>query len=118
MGSAMDQANAAIMGIIDLIDPVKKTHVHLDDVVTVLGLGLMLIPLVGPEAELGVAGTLAINTLILATQQLPHFAKVIWPVGTVDSHSFQIDQLTDEFSGIGGIRSELQANLASMLQIV
>lgn len=71
MVSAMDQANAAIMGIIDLIDPVKKKHVRLDDVITVLGLGLMLIPVVGPEPGLGVASALAFNTLILATQQLP-----------------------------------------------
>lgn len=118
MGSAMDQAQAAITGIIDLIDPVKKTNVHLDDILTVLGLGLMLIPVVGPEAELGVASALAINTLIVATQQVPSLAKVIWPVGTVDSQAFQIDQLTDEFSGSGGIRSNLQANLATMLQIV
>ena len=108
----------AIIGIVELIDPVMKTRVHQNDILTALGLGLMLIPAVGPEVELGIISAEAINIVIDGIKHLPELAQAIWPVGTVNSQDFQIDELTSQLAGTGGISLSLQENLVTLLQLV
>lgn len=46
----MWEAGSSIQAIIEHVDPVKTTHSHLNAILTVLSIGLSIIPIVGPEA--------------------------------------------------------------------
>lgn len=83
---------------------------------TVLGLGLSFIPAIGP----GFAGLTetAISTANLALhglQQAPGVAQAIWPKGTDDSRSVQMDELNAQ---IPDLREQLQFNLGQGLKLV
>lgn len=122
MGTACDQAQDVIAGIIQLIDPTKQTHVTFDTVLSVLGMGLSLIPDIGPIIGsiygFGIAGATAIDEVTKAVQVIPSIAEQIWPTGTINTQAFQIDQLTEQLSGAGGIRNTLHQNFANALLIV
>lgn len=121
MATAISEAAPAITGIINLIDtPMKpKTRVGLDAALTVLGFALSFIPIVGPEAAgLTVLGAAAINLVTSGIKQLPDAAKTLWPAGTVDTTFYQIDQLTQEFPGGGGISTQLALNFQYALETV
>ncbi len=98
------------------VDPVKKTHVKLNDILTVLGIAVLAIPVAGPELDAAVtAGTEAGILILKAIKQAPGIAQAIWPVGTVDSQDVQFDVLTSELDRIS---LGLMANLQVALQIV
>ena len=112
----MTEASSSISGIIDLIDPNKKTHVDLNALSTVLGIGLGFIPIVGPEfAGLDALAVGAANLALDGIKKAPGIAQQIWPVGTMDSQRVQIDQLAGE---IQPLLSTLQTNLQNGLKLV
>ena len=94
---AFSQALSAISGIVEIVDPEKKTNVALSDVLLALTIGLGLIT--GPELEGVDEAAKAASTLFvkLATQ-IPTVAKAVWPTGTTDSQFFQIAELSDKAS--------------------
>ena len=119
MADACQQASDSIPGIIELVDPEKKTHVFLNWILTVLGLGLSLIPDVGPGFDLieGISADF-INGITKGIQKIPDIAKAIWPTGTANSQNYQIDQLVNQLDGVNGIKDALHGNFYNALQIV
>ena len=112
----MQEASLSIDGIIHLVDPTKKTHVGLNAFLTVLGIGLSFIPAIGPEiagvSELAIS---AANIALEGIKKAPGIAQEIWPVGTQNSQSTQIDELQNN---IPMVLSELQSNLQNGLKSV
>ena len=71
------------------IDPVQKTNVILNDLLSALTASLSFVA--GPELS-GLAGTAA-DVLVTALQSAPSVAKAIWPSGTADSQTQQLANL-------------------------
>ena len=116
MNIALNDAQASISGIIDLIDKPKKKKVGLNALLTVLGLGLSFIPAIGPDfAGLTATAIGAANIALQGLQRAPGVAQAIWPVGTEDSRSVQIDELNNN---IPTLRQQLQFNLEQGLKLV
>lgn len=112
----MLEASLSINGIIDLVDPVKKTHVALNAILTALSIGLGFIPAIGPEfAALPSIAISAAKIALQGIQKAPTVAQAIWPVGSEDSQNKQIDTLENE---IPSLLSELQNRLQQGLQLV
>lgn len=79
---------------------------------------LAFIPFVGPElSSIGAipATELASNIVIAAARGAPDITEQIWPHGTADSRQVQESDLSQEFSGQGGIRVSLDQNLVSVM---
>ena len=79
-GASGTPASSIIDGIIQEVDPEKKTHSFLGAILTALTAGLAFIPAVGPEVSAGVSA--ATTALVTGLQQAPGIAKAIWPEGT------------------------------------
>lgn len=116
MDTAIDDSQASISGIIDLIDQPKKKRVGLSRLLTALALGLSFIPAIGPEFA-GIASTAisAANIALTGLKGAPGVAQAIWPTGTADSRSVQIDELNAQ---IPMLRQQLQLNLENGLKLV
>ncbi|KAL8761669.1 MAG: hypothetical protein Q9184_002228 [Pyrenodesmia sp. 2 TL-2023] len=79
---ALTTAANLITAIVDFIDrrKPKKTNVALNVVATVLGVGLAIIPGLGPIAGVSAGALVAANVGLAALKQAPTVAKSIWPV--------------------------------------
>ena len=71
------------------VDPVQKTNLLLNDLLSALSAGLSFVA--APELS-GVVATAA-DALVKALQSAPSVAKAIWPEGTADSQSEQLAKL-------------------------
>lgn len=78
------------------IDPIQKTNLLLNDLLTALTAGLSFIG--GPELS-GLAGTAA-SVLVKGLQAAPSVAKAIWPSGTANSQTEQLANLDSFLSQI------------------
>ena len=85
---------STIDSIVRLLDPIVKTKVALNDVVTALTFGLALIA--GPEfGGLTDEATQRVSGLLVTLiQQTPGLAKGLWPLGTSNSQLLQISELS------------------------
>ena len=86
------------------IDPVQKTNVILNDLLSALSAGLSFIA--GPELG-GIAGTAA-DALLTALQTAPSVAKSIWPSGTADSQ-------TEQIANLDGYLSQIDQNFTTQI---
>lgn len=120
LDTAAESAAATIEPIIALIDIPKrdKSRLALNVFLTVSGLALSFIPVVGPEVGLGVLSLAALNTAIAGVKQVPDLAKKIWPSGAEDTVDFQTDALKILFTGPSGLRTQLNTNFADILSVV
>ena len=113
----VDQIVSTIPGIIATVDPIKKTNVKLNAILSIVSIGLSFIPVLGPEvAGLSVLASKGLNLAISGIKKAPGLAQQIWPVGTEDSQDYQIDELKTQFSG--AILPALERNLEAGLGIV
>ena len=105
--------------VITELDPVKKTHATLYNVLIALTVGLCFIAM--PEAAAGAVGAsvLASNIgahLVIALQEAPMVARAIWPQGTVDSQLLQIGEITSELGNVNNkIGNMLNAGLEKLM---
>ena len=113
---AIPQASEFIDAMIPVVDPVKKTHVVLDDALTALTIGFLLIPALGPEfAALSKLAISAANLALNAIKAFPGVARAIWPKGTENSQPQQIADLKGQ---IAYLQSSLQQYLGLGLSLV
>ena len=97
------------------IDPIQKTNVILNDLLSALTAGRSFIA--GPEIG-GIAGTAA-DALLTALQAAPGVAKSIWPSGTADSQSEQIANLDSYLSQIDqNFTTQITAGLYTIMSDV
>ena len=120
MIGAVTAAQDTISDLIMTVDPTKKTHVKLNDVLTALGIAVVFIPVAGPELDAAAtaaatAGTIVGNLILKGIKQAPGVSQAIWPVGTEDSQDVQFDALT---SGFSDVSQALEANMQLALKIV
>lgn len=78
------------------IDPIQKTNVLLNDLLSALTAGLSFIA--APELS-GLAG-MASTALLKGLQEAPSVAKAMWPTGTADSQSEQLADLDNYLSQV------------------
>ena len=76
------------------IDPIQKTNLLLNDLLSALSAGLSFVG--APELS-GVIGTAA-DALVKGLQLAPSVAQAIWPAGTADSQSEQLANLDSSLS--------------------
>ena len=107
----MENANAiaveSIGAIVQLLDPPKKTNVHLNDVLLALGTSLQFLNVVS------LAGL--VKGIVIANQQSPQVFKNLVPVGTTQT---QIAQMVDLSSSLGGIVQQYQQNIADSIPLI
>ena len=115
---AASAAKDAIEPIIKLIDVQKKQHgrIAINAFLTVLGLALYFIPVIGPEAGLAAKELLVANAAISGVKAVPDMAKKLWPTGGDDTVEFQTDLLTDLFDE--GLLRNLKSNFNDSLSVV
>lgn len=125
----VDQIMSTIPGIIAAVDPVKKTNVKLNAMLSIVSIGLSFIPVFGPEvAGLSALALKGLNLAISGIKNAPGSAQQVWPVGTEDSKDYQIEELTTQFSravlpalekkleaGLGIVQGVNQSNVSSFL---
>lgn len=114
INTVIPEATSTIDDIIRLIDKEHKSYFNRDNILTVLGIGLSFIPVIGPEAAgLSVAAVKGINLVLSGIQKAPGIAQQLWPAGSEDTIPFQIDQLSNEFERdiLPGLRTNLQNGL-------
>lgn len=116
MDTALNDAQTSISGIINLIDKPKKQRVGLSALLTALGMGLSFLPAIGPGfAGLTTTAIQSANIALTGLKGAPGVAQAIWPQGTADSRSVQIDELQAE---IPVLRQQLRFNLENGLKLV
>ena len=93
------------------VDPVQKTNLILNDLLSALTAGLSFVA--APELS-GFIGTAA-DALVKGLQSAPSVAKAIWPEGTADSQSEQLAKL-DSF--LSQIDQEFTTQITSGLYII
>ena len=124
MELAAQQASQSIPGIIETVDPLRKTNVFLNDILTVLTVGLAFVG--APDLEGVKAATKAIGSLVVtAVAQAPTIGRTLWPIATEDSQLYQIEKLQELFADIDshlldvfqrGL-SSVQSNMAEFLAL-
>lgn len=104
--------------MIALIDEPERDNsgIFIDVFLTVLGVALNFIPVVGPAAGLGLASLALINGAIAGVKQVPAIAQRIWPRGTEESVAIQTDGLRIEFQD--RLREALRQNFENTLGII
>lgn len=101
--TAYAYSSSQIASIVEVVDPIRKTNVALNDIVLATTFGLAFVG--GPFGSVTDSSTQAIGGfLITLVQQAPTVAKALWPVGTADSQLYQISEL-----------ESLNANIAQRL---
>ena len=107
----MENANAlaaeSIGAIVQLLDPPKKTNVHLNEVLLALATSLQFLNVVS------LAGL--VKGIVIANQQSPQVFKNLVPVGTTQT---QIAQMVDLSSALGGIVQQYQQNIADSIPLI
>lgn len=95
----------SVGNIINIADPIKtqKTNVGLNDLFTVLSVGLAFIP--GPEAQIGKA-------LLTGAQQSVNVAKFLYPEGTAQQQQYEMQTLSGQ---LGDVLTKYQGNLNQTL---
>ena len=120
IADGLQQASQQIESIIDLVDPVKKTHTTLNAILTVVSLAVSFLPIIGPESalaiELGATGLAAANLMIKGIKNAPSLAQQVWPAGTEDSQDVQIDQLNGMLDQT--LKPTVLSNVEGALQLV
>ena len=107
IGNANAIAAENIGTMVQLLNPPKKTNVHLNEVLIALGTGLQFLNVVS------LAGI--VKGIVIANQQSPQVFKNLVPVGTTDS---QIAQMVDLSSSLGGIVQQYQQNIADSIPLI
>lgn len=107
MGNANTLAAESIGAIVQLIDPPKKTNVHLNEVLLALATSLQFLNM------LSVAGL--VKGIVVANQQSPQVFKNLVPVGTTQT---QIMQMIDLSSSMGNIVQQYQKNIADAIPLI
>ena len=107
MGNANAIAAENIGAIVQLLDPPKKTNVHLNEVLLALGTALQFLNVVS------LAGL--VKGIVIANQQSPQVFKNLVPVGPTDS---QIAQMIDLSSSLGSIVQQYQQNIADSIPLI
>ena len=107
MENANTLAVESIGAIVQLIDPPKKTNVHLNEVLLALATSLQFLNVVS------VAGL--VKGIIVANQQSPQVFKNLVPVGTTQT---QIMQMIDLSSSMGNIVQQYQQNIANAIPLI
>lgn len=109
-------AQNTISDLIMIVDPIKKTHVKLNNVLTALGIAVSFLPVAGPEVDAAAtAGALVGNLILKGLKHAPEVAQAIWPVGSEDSRDVQLAGLTADFSVVF---QTLMSNMQVALNIV
>ena len=107
----MENANSIaaenIGTIVQLLDPPKKTNVHLNEVLLALGTSLQFLNVVS------LAGL--VKGIVIANQQSPQVFKNLVPVGTTET---QITQMFDLSSSLGAIVQQYQQNIADSIPLI
>ncbi|KAK0512349.1 hypothetical protein JMJ35_005477 [Cladonia borealis] len=107
MGNANSIAAENIGAIVQLLDPPKKTNVHLNEVLLALGTALQFLNVVS------LAGL--VKGIVIANQQSPQVFKNLVPVGPTDS---QIAQMINLSASLGGIVQQYQQNIADSIPLI
>ena len=107
IGNANSIAAETIGAIVQVIHPPRKTHVHLDEVLVALGIGLQFLNI------WSLAGL--IKGIIIANQQSPQVFKNLLPTGTMNS---QIAQMIDLSSSLSGVVEQYQQNIADSVPLI
>ena len=107
MENANTIAAESIGAIVQLIDPPKKTNVHLNEVLLALATSLQFLNVVS------VAGL--VKGIVIANQQSPQVFKNLVPVGTTQS---QIMQMIDLSSSMSNIVQQYQQNIAEAIPLI
>ena len=92
-----------LQSIVNTLDPVTKTNSALNDILTVLSVGLAFIPGVGNALSKG---------LIIAAQQAPGVGIYIFPTGTADSQQTGAAAVSQS---MGNVITSFRNNYASAL---
>lgn len=118
MDIAIGHSSSSISPIINLIDEPKrdKSGIFLNVFLTVLGVALSFIPVIGPALGLGLAGIVLVNSVIAGVKQVPAIAQKLWPSGTEGTVALQIDTLTTLFEDT--LSSSLKQNFQDTLGII
>ena len=107
MENANTLAVESIGAIVQLIDPPRKTNVHLNEVLLALATSLQFLNVVS------VAGL--VKGIIVANQQSPQVFKNLVPVGTTQT---QIIQMIDLSSSMGNVVQQYQRNIANAIPLI
>ena len=118
---ALGEAESYITPLINVVDPNKKTHTSLHNIL--LGLVVLAITIPAPELapEVAAAATAAqkiTNIVLKGIKAAPGVGLAMFPEGTESSQDFQVAALTSAFSSPGGITDSLTIRLQNVLQIV
>ena len=115
MAYATTQAQTAVDGIIQEIDPKKKASGKLNDILTGLTLGLAFLG--GPEAAVvGKVTATAASVLVTGLQNAPGTIKALWPQDTTDSQLWQMASLSDSLGTLDKqIRGRINAALHEVM---
>ncbi|KAL8804077.1 MAG: hypothetical protein Q9182_002790 [Xanthomendoza sp. 2 TL-2023] len=116
LNDAIEHSSSHISGIIDLIDqPERDIHrgIFLNVFLTVLGVALGFIPVIGPTLGAGVG---IANEVITGVTKVPAIAQKLWPSGTENTKSLQIDALTNDIQNT--LQPSLKQNFNETLQII
>ena len=115
MAYATTQAQTAVDGIIQEIDPKKKASGKLNEILTGLTLGLAFLG--APEAAVvGKVAATAASVLITGLQQAPGTVKALWPQDTTDSQLWQMASLSDSLGTLDKqIRGRINAALHEVM---
>ncbi|KAL8707950.1 MAG: hypothetical protein Q9220_007093 [cf. Caloplaca sp. 1 TL-2023] len=99
---ATTKASLYTTAITTMVDPEKKSHFTLGDILTALTAGLALLGL--PEVSAGIqAAYKTVGSVVsVALQQAPGVGKAIWPSGTISSQIIQIGNLDQALGNING----------------
>ena len=118
LNDALPRATGIIPSLINVVDPVKKTHTKLHLILTVLSAAMFFVP----DAEV-IAASLRIavevaDVVLKSIKAAAGVAMALWPVGTADSRNIQISDLTSGFTAPGGVFDSLTDNFETSLGLV
>ncbi|KAK3172376.1 hypothetical protein OEA41_005697 [Lepraria neglecta] len=118
-GSYQVTTSLIIPPIVVAIDPNQAANLLLQDLLVAFVAGLAFAGL--PEAAMLAAGVSAATmaaskALVTELQQAPNVAKAIWPSGTSESQTFQINQLDTALANVSSMLSDnINAGLAELM---
>ncbi|KAL8865246.1 MAG: hypothetical protein Q9174_006990, partial [Haloplaca sp. 1 TL-2023] len=116
--TALSIADGLITAIVNFIDQrkAKKTNVLLNVILSVLGAGLFLIPVIGPIAGVSALSIGAANVGLTAIKSSPPIAQALFPRGTGDApQKSEIDILSVQTATL---QEDLRVNIQTTLRLV